>query len=122
VYGGAADADVLIAKEIAAGERIPINHIDKSMLRPVTADSLPAMVRRNYHTEDGYPNFGILGTDAEYFARLQRTQGPAIVMTGAAGEIFRNAFKLDVDSEFCSLCVHEIQSEDLALANHSDTL
>ena len=92
VYGGKRDSDVVIAAEVVAGEGVALRHIDKSQRQP-TPDEIPGIVARNFHVEDALPWSGIMTSDAENRARLERSAGGALHVNGGGGEIFRNFFR-----------------------------
>jgi hypothetical protein len=94
VYGSSADGDVRVAKQIAAGERIPLRHIDKSLLQQATPDSYATIVEKNFHHEDALPNGGIFNNGAELVARSLRSENGALHVNGGGGEVFRNFFNL----------------------------
>jgi hypothetical protein len=94
VYGRANDADVRVAKAVAAGEGIALEHQDKS-LRPLPgAGEFAAVVERNFLAFDGTPTDGIFDSGADLETRLQRARNGALMLNGGGGEIFRNFFYL----------------------------
>ncbi|MBV8651491.1 MAG: hypothetical protein JO255_08495 [Alphaproteobacteria bacterium] len=93
VYGGKSDSDVVVAEKIVAGEGLSLRHVDKTQRRP-TPDEIPDIVARNFHVEDALPWSGIMTSDAENRARLERSAGGALHVNGGGGEIFRNFFRL----------------------------
>ncbi len=93
VYGGKNDSDVVVAEKIVAGEGVGLRHVDKTQRQP-TPDEIPEIVARNFHVDDALPWSGIMTSDAENRARLERSAGGALHVNGGGGEIFRNFFRL----------------------------
>ncbi|TCO80236.1 asparagine synthase (glutamine-hydrolysing) [Plasticicumulans lactativorans] len=93
VYGDAADDDVVIAKTVAAGEGLAIDHIDKRS-RGVAAEDWPAAVAHGHACFDGWKNDGLFDNGADAHDRLARATDDTIVLNGSVGEIFRNFFYL----------------------------
>lgn len=93
VYGSESAHDVRIAREIAAAERIPLEHVDKDLFRPVTLDSFPGMVQQNFHWNDGFPQMGMFRSDAENMLRAERSGEHTLILNGGGGEVFRDFFK-----------------------------
>ncbi len=94
VYGASTDPDVRIAKTIAAGEGILIEHVDKSAATPPDADEFRDLVVRNFMRLDGYPAEGIFDNGSDVATRADRAAGGALALNGGGGEIFRNFFYL----------------------------
>ena len=94
VYGAASDDDVRIAKLIAEGERLQLNHIDKKALMPAATRDVRASARRNFLAFDGYPVDGIFDTGADLATRRERSTAGHVALNGGGGEIFRNFFYL----------------------------
>lgn len=94
VYGRDDDADVAIAKTIAAGEGFPIEHTDKSSCPLPRLDAFSETVAQNFAALDGYPSDGIFDGGADVTTRRARAAGGALALNGGGGEIFRNFFYL----------------------------
>lgn len=95
VYGGPDDADVRIARDIAAAEGYEIDWVDKEAWRTLTPDEFPEQVERNFQLYDGLPNYGeLFENGANAAAREARHDGGALSVSGGCGEIFRNFFFL----------------------------
>ncbi len=95
VYGGPGDADVEVARQIAAAEGFEVECIDKDNIREVAPDEFPEQVERNFQEYDGLPNFGTLfDNGANAAARDARHRGGALSASGGCGEIYRNFFYL----------------------------
>ena len=94
VYGRSADADVQIARTIAAGEGFALEHVDKSRWSGDDPEAFAECVRRNFCRFDGLPSDGILDWGADFETRLQRTAGGELHLNGGGGEVMRNFFYL----------------------------
>ena len=94
VYGRADDADVVIARSVAARLGAPIDCTDKAdaerSLAALTADKL----RANADFLDGLPVDGIFDRGADQATRLLQVQGGRLNLNGGGGEILRNFFYL----------------------------
>ena len=94
VYGGGLDPDVVVARKIAAGIRLPLSHIDKSDHKPPPPAEYPSVVLANMRALDGCPPEGIFDNGADLLTRSQRARGGAVALNGGGGEIFRNFYYL----------------------------
>jgi hypothetical protein len=94
VYGKAADSDVAIAKEIAAGEGFELAAIDKNDRPVIAPETFADTAYRNFLTQDGYGWGGIFQNGAELAESARRVRGDTIALNGGGGEIFRNFFYL----------------------------
>jgi hypothetical protein len=65
VYGRDEDADVRIAKAIAAAEGFSLEHVDKSAAAPVDPDAFAETIARNHLMFHGHPPDGIFENGAE---------------------------------------------------------
>jgi hypothetical protein len=94
VYGAADDEDVRIARLIAEGEGLHVQHIDKGDVRRTHAGALDEIVAQNCRLLDAYPVDGIMDSGADIATRRDRAAGGALALNGGGGEIFRNFFYL----------------------------
>jgi len=94
VYGRKDDDDVRIALQIAEGEGLPIEHVDKSLRNPAPALDPVETIARNCRLLDAYPVDGIMDDGADVATRRDRAAGNALALNGGGGEIFRNFFYL----------------------------
>jgi hypothetical protein len=94
VYGGAAEKDVRLAKEIARREGFPLDVIDKNDRPVIPADEFAEIAHRNFLAADGYGYEGIFQNGAEIAESARRVRGNTIAFNGGGGEIFRNFFYL----------------------------
>ena len=58
VYGPTSSPDVAIAKQIGEAEGFDVEWIEKDRYRDIVPDEFPEQVARNFHENDGTPNFG----------------------------------------------------------------
>jgi asparagine synthase (glutamine-hydrolysing) len=93
VYGSKDDDDVRIARAIAQGEGLHVEHIDKSRDKR-SPGSLAETIAQNCRLLDAYPVDGILDDGADVATRRDRAAGGALALNGGGGEIFRNFFYL----------------------------
>ncbi len=97
VYGGRDDRDVLIASEIARGEKFELDIIDKDATLTVPIADFSDVVARNLYLalSDGYHvGWRYFNNGAERRESASRVAGGAIALNGGGGEIFRNFFHL----------------------------
>ncbi len=94
VYGRPTDPDVEIAKAIAAGEGVAIDHVDKAAEPPLAPDAFAAQVAEAYLTFDGCPTDGIFTGPADLATRQSRTACGMVALNGGGGEVLRNFFQL----------------------------
>jgi len=93
VYGDEDDGDVRVAKQIAAGEGLRLDHVDKTF-QGVAADRRGWAVERTWARFDAWKNDGLFDNGADAADRLQRAPAGVSVLNGSAGESFRNFFYL----------------------------
>lgn len=95
VYGSDSDEDVVIAKLIARGENIPLDHINKGTSAPdPTPENLPETVARALLEYDGLVHHGVIWTGTEREARAERHAGGALNVHGGGGEVLRKMYRL----------------------------
>ncbi|MFT3804569.1 MAG: hypothetical protein QM766_25560 [Burkholderiaceae bacterium] len=94
VYGRPDDSDVRISGLASAAIDLPIEVIDKSVLR----EQFPPLAREGLLTSldffDGLPVDGIFDSGVDRSTRIAQSAGGAAVLNGGGGEIFRNFFYL----------------------------
>ena len=93
VYGSDDAADVRHAAELARVEGAKFQHIDKALIRPVTLEAFPSMLRASAEMNDGFSQYWMFCSDSENYARIARCDGDGVIMNGGGGEVFRNFFK-----------------------------
>ena len=93
VYGDEHDDDVRVAKQIAAGEGLRLDHVDKT-LQGVPPNAARWAVERTWARFDAWKNDGLFDNGADAEDRLQRAPAGVSVLNGSAGESFRNFFYL----------------------------
>ena len=94
VYGRAADADVVIGRQIAARLGRDIEVLDKSLLGQDLPPLTAAALRANYAFFDGLPVDGVFDRGIDQRTRLMQVQGGLLNLNGGGGEILRNFFYL----------------------------
>lgn len=94
VYGNETDADVQIAKTIAAGEGFALEHQDKSKRPPIGEDDFAEAVHRNLYAFHGHPPDGLFDNGTDWPTRIARCADGKVALNGGGGEIFRNFFYL----------------------------
>lgn len=90
VYGKPTDKDVVIAKGIAKGENLTLNHIDRSNFPPVMPDDFHRVVERTFYDLDMESN--IFSDDSDFTTRITRAMGGGLLMNGSGGEIYRDVW------------------------------
>jgi hypothetical protein len=94
VYGKPEHADVQIAKQIASGESLALDVIDKDDRAPLSPIDLPTQVEQAYYAQDLYPWGGLFSGWAETAERMRRAAAGRLMLHGGGGEILRNFFYL----------------------------
>ncbi|MBF0382470.1 MAG: hypothetical protein HQL69_15725 [Magnetococcales bacterium] len=93
VYGANGDPDVETAKNIAIGEGLPLDVVDKTSLVDMDPDSYAEHVEKNWAIFDGWKLSGLFDSGVDSSDRVKRSQDH-LVVNGGAGEIYRNFFYL----------------------------
>jgi hypothetical protein len=94
VFGAGTDPDVACARRIAAGEGLPLRHLDKGAVAPPPPEAFAAQVERDLRAFDALKPDGLFDSGADFADRMARQAGDAVVLNGSAGEIYRNFFYL----------------------------
>lgn len=94
VYGDARDDDVRIASMLATGEKLHLSHVDKRKIAIEGKD-----LARSVVAFDGYDPDAIVARDVDLVTRTSRVAAGRVLLSGSAGEVFRNFFYLR-DREF----------------------
>ena len=102
VYGSKNDADVMVAKDVCAGEGLEISHEDKSGFPTVTPEQFVSIVEQNFYAFQGICPDGILDNGSDLLTRQQRTKSERLLLNGGGGEVFRNFFYLP-DKQYTAL-------------------
>lgn len=92
VYGPPEHRDVQLAHEIARGEGLRVEHIDKST-RTCTLDTRHRL-QRAHDCLDGWLPFGIFDSGVDAEDRIARAAEDRLLFNGSVGEIYRNFFNL----------------------------
>lgn len=92
VYGQDGDKDVEVAEQIAAGEGLQLNIIDKSRLvNPEVATSTDRQ-QADFVRFDGWRVDGVFDDGVDTPDRLARHDNGGVPLNGSLGEIYRNFF------------------------------
>lgn len=91
VYGPR-DGEVGLARTVADGEGLALEHIDKST-RVCTLD-VARRLERAHDALDGWNVTGVFDTGVDADDRLARAAGDRLLLNGSVGEIYRNFFNL----------------------------
>lgn len=90
VYGRDDEADVRVAKEIARGEGLPLEQIDKDELQRTRRSTLELAWTRF----DGWNVAGLFDNGVDDDDRVARVRLGVDLLNGSGGEVFRNFFYL----------------------------
>jgi hypothetical protein len=93
VYGPHGDPDVETAKNIASGEGLPLDVVDKTSLVDMNPERFAENVEKNWLIFDGWKLSGLFDSGVDSDDRINRSQSH-LVVNGGAGEIYRNFFYL----------------------------
>ncbi len=93
VYGPNGDPDVEAAKNIAAGEGLALDVIDKSQLVDMDPERFPQHIEKNWAIFDGWKPAGLFDSGVDTSDRINRSHSQ-LVVNGGVGEIYRNFFYL----------------------------
>ena len=95
VYGAPTLPDVVIARAIGEAEGFAVDCIDRTTLRNEDPDAFAALVEETFHRTDGLPNFGnLFDGGAGVAAQLARHAPGHLAVSGGAGEVYRDFFRL----------------------------
>ena len=92
VYGQDSDTDVKIAREIAAGERLALDVIDKSRMAVREDADWQAHQEEDFVRFDAWRVDGIFDDGSDALDRQRRHEQGRIPLNGSLGEIYRNFF------------------------------
>ncbi|MBF0194427.1 MAG: hypothetical protein HQL71_07690 [Magnetococcales bacterium] len=93
VYGPNGDPDVETAKNIAKGEDLLLDVVDKTSLVDMSPDRFAEQIKKNWAVFDGWKLSGIFDSGVDIDDRINRSLSH-LVINGGAGEIYRNFFYL----------------------------
>ena len=94
VYGRPGDADVTVAKHVAANEGFALSHVDKSSFAALEPDAFADVVERNFQAFHGHPPDGLFENGSDLNTRTELSRGGRLMLNGGGGEVFRNFFYL----------------------------
>ena len=90
VYGTDESADVRVAKTVAAGEGIALDHRNRAIRSKMEPDEYRGMLENQYFVCDGMTNVGIFDSGQTLATRLERVSKAKLQLNGGGGEIYRN--------------------------------
>ncbi|MBK6337346.1 MAG: hypothetical protein IPF60_17000 [Betaproteobacteria bacterium] len=94
VYGDASSSDVRVAKNIALGERLELDHVDKGAFAKVTPEQFVTSTERDFYFFDGIKPLGQMDDGSDMTTRLSRARKARLQLNGAGGEIYREIWNL----------------------------
>lgn len=98
VYGDAddpAEADVVVARAIAAAEGFALSVEDKARFRTIDPADFADQVRINFHETDALvTDGGLFDNGGNAWSRHRRHRGGRLAVSGGCGEVLRNFFYL----------------------------
>ncbi len=95
VYGKDTNADVRVARVVAAESGLPLEHVDRSNWPQLEPEPFAQRVRESYAYFDGLgQEFGVFDDGRDLGARLDRAKRVQLQLNGGGGEIYRNFWKL----------------------------
>jgi len=83
-----------VAKEIARGEGLELEHINKSTHQPVALDAFAALTRKQSYFFDGLKSDGIFDDGSDLESRIGRSRKAILQLNGAGGEIYREIWNV----------------------------
>lgn len=93
VYGKDTDIDVIVAKNIALGEKVNIDHFNKNIPIEANGNKLIPSIMENFWDHDGAGN--LFSSKLDIFSRIERAKNKSLVMNGWGGAIFRDIWSID---------------------------
>jgi len=120
VYGKGNSPDVKIAKEIANGENLKLEHTDKSLLSMrYQPDEYRIFLRDQFYSFDGCGSLGVFDDGTDMLTRVERISGlnaDLLHINGAGGEIYREIWSVkDRDMTIDSFIRIRFDLHDFAL-------
>lgn len=92
VYGQDGDTDVEVARQIAAGEQLTLEVIDKSRMAIRDDDTWQVQQMTDFVLFDFWKVDGIFDDGSDALDRRRRHEGGRVPLNGSLGEIYRNFF------------------------------
>jgi asparagine synthase (glutamine-hydrolysing) len=94
VGGAAGSADVRVAKAVAAGLDLDLEHLDTAALSRPPAERFPQIVAEKLDHYDGAGIRGAINDGEEYLWRCRRMASAPLELNGGGGEIYRDFWKI----------------------------
>ncbi len=94
VYGSSRDSDVSVAKAIAAGEGLKLDHTDKAGKPVADPEEYRALIQNQFYFFDGLKSMGVFDNGSDLETRLERAAKALLQLNGAGGEIYREIWNV----------------------------
>lgn len=94
VYGKDNDSDVTVAKAIAAGENLKLDHVNKGKTPKRSVEEFSQAVLRDLYFFDAVKSVGIIDDGSDIETRLSRAEHAELQLNGAGGEIYREIWNI----------------------------
>lgn len=94
VGGAAGSGDVRVAKAVAAGLDLGLEHLDTAALSKPPAERFPQIVAEKLDHYDGAGIRGAINDGEEYLWRCRRMASAPLELNGGGGEIYRDFWKI----------------------------
>lgn len=94
VYGSKDSPDVRCAEAIARGEKLTLNHIDKSESPRVGVAAFRQTIERNVYFFDALKPLGLIDDGSDLETRYERARHSGLLLNGAGGEIYREIWNI----------------------------
>lgn len=94
VYGNKDSPDVQCAEAIACGEKLVLNHIDKSKAGRIDVATFKQAIERNVFFFDALKPLGLIDDGSDLETRIERARHSRLLLNGAGGEIYREIWNI----------------------------
>jgi asparagine synthase (glutamine-hydrolysing) len=95
VYGGPRSTDVRRSREIAKGEGLKLDVIDRRLWPEVDPSEYAAGLEKRFYLGDGPELIGVFDNGSEMDTRIRRARDARLFLNGGGGEIYRDSWILD---------------------------
>lgn len=93
VYGSDSAKDVIVAKDVAQGEGLPLTHINKQSFPKIPVEGFMKVIESNYFDLDS--QYDIFADQSDLDTRVSRAQSASLLLNGAGGGVYRDVWKWD---------------------------
>jgi hypothetical protein len=94
VYGSDSSKDVKVAKTIARGLDIQLDHINRDDFPELEPEEYSEQLKKQFFLGDGLTNTGVFDNGSTLATRLERVSKARLQLNGGGGEIYRNFWTL----------------------------